>query len=83
MSYNAVTGACAQQTATTAANLFIKVLEVEVHEKTLCHTLEMLALWGAKFYNEIPKNVIDAFKVSHFTATPQQIFTTKFLFRMA
>lgn len=66
-----MTGAGAQQTATTAANLFIKVLEVEVHEKTLCHTLEMLALWGAKFYNEIPKNVIDAFKVSHFKTINQ------------
>lgn len=63
MSYNAVTGAGLQQAATTAANLFIKVLEVEVHEKTLCHTLDMLALWGAKFYNEVPKNLVDAFKV--------------------
>lgn len=64
MSYNAITGAGLQQTATTAANLFIKVLEIEVHERTLCHTLDMLALWGAKFYNEVPKNLVDALKVS-------------------
>lgn len=63
MSYNAVTGSGLQQTATTAVDLFIKVLQVEVHEKTLCHTLDMLSLWGTKFYNEVPKSLVDAFKV--------------------
>lgn len=80
MSYNAVTAASLQQTATTAANLFIKVLQVEVHEKTLCHTLDMLSLWGTKFYNEIPKNLIDAFKVNILN-TGNTIFQSYF-FRM-
>lgn len=39
---------------------FLKVLETEIHEKTLVHALEMLSKWGAKF-TEVPKKLIDWF----------------------
>lgn len=58
-------GSGLQQVALVAVDHFLKVLEVEVHEKTLCHTLDMLALWGAKFTNELPKKLVDGFKVRH------------------
>lgn len=64
-SFNGVTGSSLQQVSQTAVNHFIKVLEIEVHEKTLCHALDMLALWTTKFYNEVPKNLVEAFKVSN------------------
>ncbi|KAL1494916.1 hypothetical protein ABEB36_010427 [Hypothenemus hampei] len=41
---------------------FVKVLENEVHEKTLCFTLEMLSLWTRKISGEVPKTLIDIFK---------------------
>lgn len=40
---------------------FLKVLETEVHEKTLVHALEMLSKWGAKF-TQIPKKLVDWFE---------------------
>lgn len=45
-----------------AATHFIKVLESEVHEKTLCFALDMLSLWTSKITNEVPKTLIDIFK---------------------
>lgn len=42
---------------------FAKVLESEVHEKTLCFTLEMLSLWTSKLDGELPKPLLDIFKV--------------------
>lgn len=42
---------------------FIKVLDSEVHEKTLCYTLEMMSLWTSKITEEVPKALIDIFKV--------------------
>lgn len=59
-----MTGSTSQKLALIAAEYFIKVLNVEVHEKTLCHTLEMLSLWCAKFSNEVPQKVIDGLKVN-------------------
>ncbi|KAF7989110.1 hypothetical protein HCN44_007420 [Aphidius gifuensis] len=41
---------------------FIKVLDTELHEKTLIYSLEMMSLWTKKFNNQVPKNIIDSFK---------------------
>ncbi|XP_066249177.1 stalled ribosome sensor GCN1 [Euwallacea similis] len=41
---------------------FSKVLETEVHEKTLCFALDMLSLWTSKITAEIPKPLLDLFK---------------------
>ncbi|XP_024940665.1 eIF-2-alpha kinase activator GCN1 isoform X2 [Cephus cinctus] len=62
LSYNVVSGSNIQKLTETACSHFIKVLETEVHEKTLIHALEMMSLWCKKFANDIPKSVIDAFK---------------------
>ena len=62
LSYNAASGSSVQRLAETACEHFIKVLESEVHEKTLIHALEMMALWTNKFTNNVPKSVVGAFK---------------------
>lgn len=64
LSENSVTGSSAQKLSVTAAEHFIKVLNVEVHEKTLCFALEMMSLWCKNFHNEIPQKVLDALKVN-------------------
>ena len=43
------------------SDYFIKILETEVHEKTLCHALDMLSLWSVKFHTEMPKKIVEAF----------------------
>lgn len=60
MSENGVTGNSYQVLAACATEHFLKVLETEVHEKTLIHALEMLSKWGAKF-TQVPKKLIDWF----------------------
>ncbi|XP_049938173.1 eIF-2-alpha kinase activator GCN1 [Schistocerca serialis cubense] len=62
LSYNAVTGSSVHLLASQAADHFIKVLDVEVHEKTLIHALDMFSLWCSKFSNEVPQKVIDWLK---------------------
>ncbi|XP_012272971.1 eIF-2-alpha kinase activator GCN1 [Orussus abietinus] len=62
LSRNGAFGSSVQRLAEVACDHFIKVLETEVHEKTLIHALEMMALWCEKFANEVPKNVVEAFK---------------------
>lgn len=62
LSFNAVSGSSVQKLAEVACGHFIEVLKTEIHEKTLCHALEMMSLWCEKFANEAHKNVIDAFK---------------------
>ncbi|CAH1977085.1 unnamed protein product [Acanthoscelides obtectus] len=71
-SYNSVEGEDSQKLLITASQHFVKVLEVEVHEKTLCHALDMMAIWTCKFLGDIPKNVVEAFKngLNMKTATP-------------
>nr|CAH7734834.1 unnamed protein product [Callosobruchus chinensis] len=71
-SYNSVEGEDSQKLVLTASEHFVKVLEVEVHEKTLCHTLDTMAMWTCKFLGDIPKKVIDAFKngLNMKTSTP-------------
>lgn len=41
---------------------FIKVLETEIHEKVLCHALDMFGLWAVNYSGELPKKIIEAFK---------------------
>ncbi|XP_057670075.1 eIF-2-alpha kinase activator GCN1 [Diorhabda carinulata] len=47
---------------TVAAECFGKVLEIEVHEKTLSHTLDMLSLWTVRLGHEVPKKILDILK---------------------
>lgn len=58
-----MTGENLEKLIVTASELFIKVLEVEVHEKTLCHALDMLSLWTNKLIMDVPKKIVDSFKV--------------------
>ncbi|KMQ96025.1 translational activator gcn1 [Lasius niger] len=62
LSYNVASGSSVQKLAETACEHFVKVLETEVHEKTLIQALEMMALWSKKFSSALPKIVVDAFK---------------------
>lgn len=41
---------------------FIKVLETEIHEKVLCHALEMFSLWAVNYSGDLPKKITDIFK---------------------
>jgi hypothetical protein len=61
-SYNNVSEEHLQELIANAADYFIKILEIEVHEKTLCHALDMFSLWGSKFTDNVPSKVIDTFK---------------------
>ncbi|CAG5089337.1 Similar to Gcn1: eIF-2-alpha kinase activator GCN1 (Mus musculus) [Cotesia congregata] len=61
LSFNAA-GSNVQKVAEAACGHFIKVLDTEVHEKTLIHALEMMSLWCQKFSAEVPKNIIETFK---------------------
>lgn len=40
---------------------FIKILQTEIHEKVLCHSLEMFSLWAVNYTNELPQKIIDTF----------------------
>ncbi|KAK7871251.1 hypothetical protein R5R35_007540 [Gryllus longicercus] len=59
LSNNMVTGSSIQRLASQAVDSFIKVLEIEVHEKTLVQALDMMSLWSAKFSNEVPQHVLN------------------------
>lgn len=43
---------------------FIKVLTIEVAEKTVSHCLEMLSLWTSQLETDPSKKLIDMIKVS-------------------
>ncbi|CAG9865117.1 unnamed protein product [Phyllotreta striolata] len=62
LSHNAASGEDLQALIVVAAEHFGKVLETEVHEKTLSHTLDMLSLWLSKLTQEVPKKVVDMLK---------------------
>lgn len=62
LSYNVVDASSLYDLSEKACKYFIDVLKTEVHEKTLCHALEMMSLWCEKFTNNVPKIIIDAFK---------------------
>ena len=46
-----------------------QTLFVSVHEGALVHGLSVLARWCGHFTNEVPKALVEAFKVSHPRAT--------------
>ncbi|KYB24626.1 Translational activator GCN1-like Protein [Tribolium castaneum] len=61
-SYNNVPEDQLGEVLVNVSDCFLKILESEVHEKTLCFALEMFVLWGCKFEKEVPAKVVDAFK---------------------
>lgn len=63
LSYNSVGGSSVQNLVEFACKHFIGVLKTEVHEKTLCHALEMMSLWCKKLVNDIPNSIIEVFKL--------------------
>ncbi|KAF7282220.1 hypothetical protein GWI33_003020 [Rhynchophorus ferrugineus] len=62
LSYNNVPSESLPSLISKAAAHFIKVLESEVHEKTLCFALDMLSLWTSRICSDVPKNLLDIFK---------------------
>ncbi|XP_013411317.1 eIF-2-alpha kinase activator GCN1 [Lingula anatina] len=63
MSDNSVSGTNSVQSLSgNVAELFIPVLQQEVHEGTLVHTLSELSKWCMKFSNQVPEKLIEWFK---------------------
>lgn len=63
----------------TATDCFIKALETEIHEKILCHSLEMFGLWTVKLKGEIPKKLIHCFNKGMELKTTTQLVRTCYL----
>lgn len=64
-SYNSVTNDDnSQKIAELVVDQFIKVLDNELHEKTLVHAIQMLSLWSSNFKKSIPKALLLWFVVS-------------------
>ncbi|KAH1001345.1 eIF-2-alpha kinase activator GCN1-like isoform X2 [Dendroctonus ponderosae] len=61
-SYNNVAAENLPALISKAMTHFIKVLDSEGHEKTLCFTLEMMSFWTSKISEEVPKDLMDIFK---------------------
>eukprot|EP00105_Crassostrea_gigas_P037138 XP_019921286.1 PREDICTED: eIF-2-alpha kinase activator GCN1 [Crassostrea gigas] len=62
-SQNAVSGAnTLESLSTTVAEKFLPLLQSEVHEGTLVTALNMMSLWCAKFYTNVPDKLIEWFK---------------------
>lgn len=47
---------------TLVTEQFVKILQTEVHEKVLCHALEMFSLWSTNYTGQLPNKIIDTFK---------------------
>lgn len=47
---------------TVVTEQFVKILQTEVHEKVLCHALEMFSLWSTNYSGQLPNKIIDTFK---------------------
>lgn len=47
---------------TVVTEQFVKILQTEVHEKVLCHALEMFSLWSVNYSGQLPNKIIDTFK---------------------
>ncbi|XP_045475078.1 eIF-2-alpha kinase activator GCN1 [Harmonia axyridis] len=60
-------------------DLFIKVLSLEVAEKSLCHCLEMLSLWTSKLEAELPKKLIETIKKGMTVKTATPLVRTSYL----
>ncbi|CAG5130064.1 unnamed protein product, partial [Candidula unifasciata] len=57
--HNTVSGySSLQALSSSICEMFLPTLQQEVHEGTLVHSLSMLALWCAKFYNEVPEKLL-------------------------
>jgi len=52
-----------QQLAELAIDQFSKILDNEMHEKTLVHAIQMLTLWSSNLKKRIPKALIMLFIV--------------------
>lgn len=64
-SYNSITNDdYSQQIAELVIDQFIKVLDNEMHEKTLVHAINMVSLWSFSFKKNIPKALLSWFIVS-------------------
>ncbi|XP_033149137.1 eIF-2-alpha kinase activator GCN1 [Drosophila busckii] len=61
LSYNKVAPSNLPDVLNEAVDLFSKALEAETQEKVICCTLDMFALWTAKFKNEIPSVITNLF----------------------
>ncbi|XP_060530072.1 stalled ribosome sensor GCN1 [Cylas formicarius] len=72
LSYNKVKEADLPSLIQSAVCHLVKVLESEVHEKSLCSALDVLGLWGSKLTGAIPKTLMDALKngINLKTSTP-------------
>jgi len=58
-SFNRVTNEDnSQKLAESVIDQFIKVLDNEMHEKTLVHAIQMLTLWCSNLKKSIPKTLI-------------------------
>ncbi|CAH1802155.1 unnamed protein product [Owenia fusiformis] len=63
LSSNQVTGSqSVSSLGTTVVESFIPILQQEVHEATLIHTIQMLSLWVCRFSTDLPKKLIEWFK---------------------
>lgn len=66
-SYNSITNDDnSQKIAELVVDQFIKVLDSELHEKTLVHAIQMLSLWSPSFKKCIPTALLKWFIVHIF-----------------
>lgn len=59
---HSVTGSSVHQLSSDASDLFVKILESEVHEGTLNQALFALSNWASRFSAAVPKSLMDTFK---------------------
>ncbi|XP_062121555.1 stalled ribosome sensor GCN1 [Drosophila sulfurigaster albostrigata] len=79
LSFNKVAEDQLQDILNMAVDLFWKALETESQDKVICCTLEMFALWSAKFRNELPNVIINIFKTGIEHKNSNQIIRQSYL----
>jgi len=63
MVYSSVSGTQSLQSlSSSVTEMFLPTLQTEVHEGTLVHALNMLSLWCAKYYTEVPEKLVQWFQ---------------------
>uniref|UniRef100_A0A1B0AHF4 TOG domain-containing protein n=1 Tax=Glossina pallidipes TaxID=7398 RepID=A0A1B0AHF4_GLOPL len=62
LSYNAVPIAQMSKILFIATELFSKALLIEIHEKVICHALEMFSLWSVKMTGQLDQNITEIFQ---------------------
>lgn len=62
LSYNNITKSELANILPLITDNFIKVVETEIHEKVLCHTLDMFSLWAINFEGDLPEKIVATFK---------------------